>query len=367
MSTYREQIELAVLDQLGEGIILADRDGKILTINRAAQVIHGRNELDVEPDAYSDSYQLLTLDDDPYPSEQLPLTQAVVHGRTVTDAPWKIRRPDGSVVIAVGTARPVLDTSGKQIASVLTMRDETLRYHAEQKLKEALEVKETLLYEVNHRVRNSLQVVSSIVSMHMRTVKDADARDALEAARRRIDVITATHRSLYELGTHDWVDCSYLLPDLCKQIADTFSRDNAITLKFRKTGVIILAVSQAVSLCLAVTELMINACKYAFDGRDGGRIDLVLEASNDQIVVSVSDNGVGITDPEDGPKKGIGSMIVSSLAQSLEATVERETGPSGTTFTISFAPKLDSRRTGTGLPTSSAYSTLDRWQSNRLA
>ncbi|WP_018147036.1 sensor histidine kinase [Henriciella marina] len=367
MSDYRERIELAVLDQLGEGVILADRDGKIVTVNRAAEVIHGRSQLDVEPDDYSDSYELLTLDDDPYPAEKLPLTQAVVHGRTVTDVPWKIKRPDGSVVIAVGTARPILDASGKQIAAVLTMRDETLRYHAEQSLKEALEVKETLLYEVNHRVRNSLQVVSSIVSMHMRTVKDADAREALEAARRRIDVITATHRSLYELGTHDWVDCSHLLPDLCKQVADTFSRDNAITLKCKKTGVIVLAVSQAVSLCLAVTELMINACKYAFDGRDGGRIELVLEASDDQIIVSVSDNGVGIKDPEDGAKTGIGSMIVSSLAHSLDATIERKTGPDGTTFTISFAPKLDNRRPATGLPTSSVYSTLDHWESNRLA
>ena len=141
MENNREKIQLAVLDQLGEGIILADRDGKIVTVNRAAEVIHGRSKLDVEPDDYSDSYQLLTLDEEPYPPEKLPLTLAVKEARTVTDAPWKIRRPDGSIVIAVGTARPVFGSDGTQVASVLTMRDETARYHAEHKLKEALEVK----------------------------------------------------------------------------------------------------------------------------------------------------------------------------------------------------------------------------------
>ncbi|QYJ00495.1 PAS domain S-box protein [Thalassovita mediterranea] len=368
MENNREKIQLAVLDQLGEGIILADRDGKIVTVNRAAEVIHGRSKLDVEPDDYSDSYQLLTLDEEPYPPEKLPLTLAVKEARTVTDAPWKIRRPDGSIVIAVGTARPVFGSDGTQVASVLTMRDETARYHAEHKLKEALEVKETLLYEVNHRVRNSLQVVSSLVAMHMRTVEDADAREALDAARRRIDVITATHRSLYELGTHDWVDCSYLLPDLCKQIVDTFSAKQNIVLKTRKTGVVVLAVSQAVSLCLAVTELMINACKYAFKGRAAGRINLVMECcDDDRVTVSVSDDGVGIEETDAEGRKGIGSMIVSSLTHSLDATVERETGPLGTTFTISFVRAEEGNRSALGLPASPQNDPLDHWQKNRLA
>jgi PAS domain S-box-containing protein len=368
LENNREKIQLAVLDQLGEGIILADKDGKIVTVNRAAEVIHGRSELDVEPDDYSESYQLLTLDEDPYPPEKLPLTLAVKEARTVVDVPWKIRRPDGSIVIAVGTARPVFGKDGKQVASVLTMRDETARYHAEHKLKDALEVKETLLYEVNHRVRNSLQVVSSLVTMHMRTVEDADAREALDAARRRIDVITATHRSLYELGTHDWVDCSYLLPDLCKQIVETFSAKQNIVLKTRKTGVVILAVSQAVSLCLAVTELMINACKYAFKGRAAGRINLVMECCDDERVrVSVEDDGIGIEDTDTDSRKGIGSMIVSSLTHSLDATVERETGPLGTKFTISFARTEEGKRSALGLPTSPQNDPLDHWQKNRLA
>lgn len=366
MPDTRDRFELAVLDQLGEGVIIADAEGRIVTVNRAAEDIHGRVRLDVPPDEYSETYHLLTLDEDPYPFEKLPLTLAVREGLTVKDAPWKIRRPDGSIVVAVGSASPVVGRDGQQLGAVLTMRDETRRYEAEHALKDALAVKETLLFEVNHRVRNSLQVVSSIISIHMKTIRDADAREALQSAQRRIDVITATHRSLYELGTHDRVDCTYLLPDLCKQIVETFGGEDPVAFAYETTGTIYLGVSQAVSLCLAVTELVINACKYAFQGREGGQINLRLRCSDDVVEVSLSDDGVGIAETADQKRRGIGSMIVSSLAQSLDADIERDTGPSGTRFVIRFPHRVEPPDTDGGAQRGPDH-ILDHWQMNRLA
>lgn len=130
MATTRDTFQNVVLDQLGEGVIVADAEGRIVSVNRSAEEIHGRIRLDVEPDEYTRSYALLTMDGEPFPPEQLPLSRAVQHGETITDAPWKIRRPDGSVVIAVGSARPVIDEDGRQIGTVLTMRAETLRFDA---------------------------------------------------------------------------------------------------------------------------------------------------------------------------------------------------------------------------------------------
>lgn len=367
MPDTRERFELAVLDQLGEGIIIADAEGRILAVNPAAEIIHGRVRLDVPPDAYSETYHLLTLEEEPYPPEKLPLTLAVREGRTIRDAPWKIRRPDGSIVVAVGSASPVLAKDGRQIGAVLTMRDETRRYEAEHALKAALAVKETLLFEVNHRVRNSLQVVSSIVSLHMRTVKDADARHALNEAQRRIEVIAATHRSLYELGTHDWVDCTHLLPDLCKQIVETFAGDREVEFAVQQHGKIYLAVSQAVSLCLAVTELTINACKYAFEGRPGGRITLLLDGSGPGIQVCLTDDGVGISEPDNQQKSGIGALIVSNLAHGLKADIDRQTGPDGTSFTITFERQAGSIEGPNAADRTGPDLILDHWQANRLA
>ena len=127
----------ALLDQIAEGVIVADRDGRLVLVNEAAARIHGVRRLDVEPDAYAETYHLLTEAGDPYPPDRLPLTRAVRHGETVVDARWRIRRPDGTEVLAIGTARPLLDADGAQQGAILTLRDDTARHDAERDLAES--------------------------------------------------------------------------------------------------------------------------------------------------------------------------------------------------------------------------------------
>ncbi len=121
----------AALAQLSEGVIVTGADGRITFVNEAATWLHGVARLDVAPDAYAETYQLFTEDGAPYPSTDLPLARAVLRGETVTDARWRIRRPDGTVVLAVGSARPVLGPDGKRLGAVLTVRDDGARAAAE--------------------------------------------------------------------------------------------------------------------------------------------------------------------------------------------------------------------------------------------
>jgi PAS domain S-box-containing protein len=126
----------AVLAQIAEGVIVADSAGRIVLVNEAAERLHGVKRLDVLPDDYADTYHLLTLDGAPYPSPELPLARAV-RGETVIDAHWRIRRPDGSEILAIGTARPLLDEQGRQQGAILTVRDDTARHDAERALAES--------------------------------------------------------------------------------------------------------------------------------------------------------------------------------------------------------------------------------------
>tara|TARA_R110002124_G_scaffold81383_10_gene214540 strand:- start:965 stop:2044 length:1080 start_codon:yes stop_codon:yes gene_type:complete len=332
-----EGFKSVVLDQLGEGVIVADADGRIISVNRAAEEIHGRVRLDVPPDEYSNNYALLTMDDEPFPPDELPLARAVLRGESVIEEPWKIRRPDGSVIIAVGTARPVRNASGEQIGSVLTMRDDTLRVRAEQELLEAIKIKDTLLFEVNHRVRNSLQIVSSIVALPLKRVEDEFARETLALTQQRIEVISATHRSLYELGQHDEVDCVALLPDLCKAVIETYSVQEPIGFICETRGNLVLPVSKAVSMCLAVTELVTNACKYAFQGRSMGTVKLLLDGATDQVTIRVEDDGIGMPEVSGkNERRGIGMILVDSLAKSLAADVRIDSNQTGTRIAITF-------------------------------
>ncbi len=120
----------AALEQLHEGVILTDHTGRITFVNQAAARLHGMSRLDVEPEDYAESYHLLTENGDPYPSSELPLARAALRGETVVDARWRVRRSDGTEVLAVGTARPIFAPHGEQVGAILTIRDETSRADA---------------------------------------------------------------------------------------------------------------------------------------------------------------------------------------------------------------------------------------------
>ena len=140
----------AILGQLAEGVIVADRQGRIVFINEAAERLHGVERLGARPSDYSDTYNLFTKDGQPYPPRELPLARAVLDGETIIDASWCIHRPDGSQVLAIGSARPVYRADGELIGAVLTMRDDTARRAGENAL---LELAATLGTQVEARTR----------------------------------------------------------------------------------------------------------------------------------------------------------------------------------------------------------------------
>jgi len=113
----------AILAQLAEGVISADREGRIRFVNEAARALHGRATLDVGPEEYADRYELLREDGTPITTDELPLTRAVRQRETVTGARWRIRRPDGTVVLVEGSATPVSLDNGESAGAVLTMHE----------------------------------------------------------------------------------------------------------------------------------------------------------------------------------------------------------------------------------------------------
>ena len=134
----KTMFDIALLNQLSEGVIIADIDGRLLFVNESAERLHGVKKLDVAPDEYSETYCLFTMEGQPYPFEELPLARAVAQGQTVEDARWRIRRPDGTEIVALGSARPLM-TDGRQTGAILSVRDDSERFEAERKLRESEE------------------------------------------------------------------------------------------------------------------------------------------------------------------------------------------------------------------------------------
>ena len=125
----------AILSQLSEAVIVADPEGNLTFVNDAAEQLHGVRLLGFGPDEYSKRYHLLTEEGLPYPSSELPLARAV-RGETVVGSRWRIRRPDGSIALAEGSAKPFVAASGVRLGAVLTARDETKREQVQQQVRE---------------------------------------------------------------------------------------------------------------------------------------------------------------------------------------------------------------------------------------
>jgi PAS domain S-box-containing protein len=114
-------------DALADGVVVSDAAGRLTYVNPAAARLHGVADVGVPLDEWSARYHLFTLDDRPYPSAELPLARAALGGETVSDAVWRIRRTDGTDVIAEGTASPLVAGDGTRVGAILVLRDVTTR------------------------------------------------------------------------------------------------------------------------------------------------------------------------------------------------------------------------------------------------
>ena len=196
---------------------------------------------------------------------------------------------------------------------------------AEQQLVAANERLAALLREVNHRVANSLQMVTTMVTMQSRLVEDPSAKAALADTERRIQAIAQVHRRLYTSGDVESVDMDEYLRAIVDELQATWSTPSSPRIISLEAEALKLHTDKAVSLGVIVNELVSNACKYAYkDGQAGEvrvRFQRATETKTNGYRLEVEDDGCGLTD--DAPRgTGLGSRLIAAMAQSLSTAVE---------------------------------------------
>jgi two-component system, sensor histidine kinase PdtaS len=198
----------------------------------------------------------------------------------------------------------------------------------------ALSDKELLLREIHHRVKNNLQVVSSLLSLQSRNIEDAEAQDAMLESRNRVQAMALIHESLYSHDDLRNIQASTYIERLCSNIFNSYKIDPEKIALSTKIDQLKLDIDETVPLGLIINELITNAVKYAFK-EDGGTIHIALNADNNVVTLSVADNGVGYA--EDA-KPGFGTRLINSFAKKLRAEWS-VLNDAGTTVTIMFPSK----------------------------
>jgi PAS domain S-box-containing protein len=255
----------------------------------------------------------------------------------------RIVRPTGGVRWISSRGRMLYeDRTGRPLRLIGTVLDITNRTLADAQLKEALAAKEVLLREVNHRVKNGLQLVSSMLSLQSLRSDDPEVRRIVQEAQSRLQVVAAVHERLYASPDVGSVELDVFLETLCRDVERTIVHpDDRIVVDVMAEPVTI-SNDRAVPLALVLNELLTNAIKYAYPGRKG-RIAVELRKTDDgKVLFAVSDAGIGLpADIAERQKTSLGMRIITGLARQIHGELTVVNASPGCRFEIVFEPGSD--------------------------
>ena len=219
--------------------------------------------------------------------------------------------------------------------------EEKLRDHAEE-MKQSLEEKETLLKEIHHRVKNNLQVISSLLFLQSRNIKDEASLAIFRDSQMRVRSLALVHEKLYQSNNLSKIDFAEYIKNLVAHIKGSYKISNEQIAIFFELDKIYLPVDKAVPLGLLLNELLSNAFKYAFpENNPTNMTEKFIQikfttTAEDKLILMVSDNGVGISDTYDfETSTSLGLKIVTSLVTQIDGKL-RIKNKDNTEFEVEF-------------------------------
>ncbi|MBP7693199.1 MAG: PAS domain-containing protein, partial [Anaerolineales bacterium] len=247
-----------------------------------------------------------------------------------------LTRP-GAVRLVAWTNTPLRDQNGCILGTASLGEDITLRRQAEDQLRVSLREKEVMLKEIHHRVKNNLQVVSSLLNLQARAVSDPQALEVLRDSQNRVRSMALVHEKLYRSPDLARIDLAEYTQSLASQLLRTYAAQaGRVTLRVEAAGCW-LDVDTAVPCGLIINELVSNALKHAFPGDRAGEIVVALRpAGPGRVELRVADDGVGFPSEVDfQATASLGLQLVNSLAAQIDGVITLNQA-AGTAFRIEF-------------------------------
>lgn len=327
-----EQRFRAIFEQSPNGIALVGLDYRLIKVNHAMCHMLGYTE---------EELAALTLSAILHPQDRTSALEVVRGLFAVGLAPYRNEKrcctKSGETIWVTFAASVVRNSLGKPLYALVLVENITERKQSEKQIVSALREKEVLLREIHHRVKNNLQVVSSLLNLQARSIKDKSALEMLEVSQHRVRSMAIVHDLLHRSADLSKIDFGEYVKSLAASLFCSYGIDSAkVELKVDVEAVR-LSIDTAIPCGLIVHELVANALKHAFpEGRDG-EIYIGLHTSPDgRLALTVRDNGVGCAgDPAAWDTASLGLRLVSLLADQIGGEVKRSIRE-GTQLQISF-------------------------------
>lgn len=243
----------------------------------------------------------------------------------------------GNIVYYLIYLDPIILPDGKVNEVSYIAHDITDRKLAEKRIVESLKEKEVLLKEVHHRVKNNLQVISSILNLQRAYLKDTTSDSLFRELQNRVRSMSFIHESLYQTQDFSNLNFGEYLNNLAINLKHSYLIDDDNVEINVKADKLFLNLDYSIPCGLIVNELVSNAFKYAFPGGRNGKIDVIVKKLHNFVEIIVADNGVGIK-PEIDIKntESLGLQLVTSLVEQLDGELFHENLNPGTEIKITF-------------------------------
>lgn len=333
--TANEQLRKLSLaaEQSPSSIIITDTEGKIEYVNPKFTQLSGYTLHEL----LGKNPKILTLDNKPE-DEYKAIWKTITSGRE-----WRSeflnKKKDGSCYWGLAAISGVKDLQGNITHYISSIEDITEKNIYQKKIESALREKEILMKEINHRAKNNMQIISSLIKMQSRDAFDEPKLIALlRNLRNRITAMSLVHDQIFDFNDLSKIDTRRYICNLANNVRRSFGQIAAKVELIIRTNDTTLNVDKCIHCGLIINELITNSLKYAFPAEQDGLIEVVLRnTGNGEVELFVSDNGVGIGEDVDiRDTKSLGMRLVTTLAEKqLHGRIELSRGH-GTRFKIVF-------------------------------
>jgi PAS domain S-box-containing protein len=312
-----------LLAAIPAAIYTTDAQGRITYFNEAAVELAGRTPV-IGSDQWCVTWKLYWPDGTPLPHEDCPMAVALKEGRAVRGAEAVAERPDGSRVPFIPYPTPLRDADGKVVGAINMLVDVSERKQAETQQR-------ILLNELNHRVKNNMQMLQSLLYSSAKQTQNAEARKVLAEASSRIAAMAAAQRVLYGTTGATRFSAREFLEAVCHTAQQTVPADVRIVCDSTEGEI---SNDTAVPLALILNELITNAAKHGVGADGRGTIRVALARDADGFVLSVEDEGPGF-DLHAVRGRSSGLRLVDGLARQIRGQFDVSRSPA-TRCTLRF-------------------------------
>jgi PAS domain S-box-containing protein len=329
----REKLLSLVTNNMLNVVGQIDADGTFQYISPSIKTILGYDPSEILGESV---FKFINLT---HPKDQIKVSSAFMEATTSYlpgEVQHRFKRADGSYIWVESLGNPLFDQGNQYNGVVFSMTDINSLKAAEENLKTSLEDKELLLRELHHRVKNNMQIISSLLSLQSQHIKDERDLKIFKSSQTRVKTMSLIHEELYSSQDFSHINLSEYIRNLTKELLTSHIGDPGRVQLTVNVEDINMELETAIPLGLLINEIVANSVNHAFPHHQKGEIIVDLKREGDAFILKISDDGIGIPEYIDFEKaETLGFQLVNNLVNQLDGEIEMQTN-NGVTFIVKF-------------------------------